>query len=513
MKPLLVLLSAGLYSLSFPPWNVPALTWVALVPLFAALHRAAPARGFLAGLLWGTTMIWGVGHWVPAALSTYWGQPAWFGILCSLLGSLIFVGSYIAGFGLCAALVCGHLAGVGRCVALAVLWVAWEVARGRLLTGDPWLLAGYGLTGWPVWIQIADLGGVHLVSLVVAFTNACIAEALLGRALSPARRTLVVLSAAGVLIAVHSYGRARLDVDFAGEPNATVAIIQGNNDLGSQWRSDLYGKGLEDYLRLSREALREGPIDLLVWPESAVTFFLAREPGYQEAIRRLLAEGRAGLIVGAPHYEDPDPARPQYYNSAFYMTGKEGVRERYDKVHLLPFGEYFPLRTIGLLRRRFERVRTFTPGRDIQLLDIREGKAAVVICFEAIFPDLVRQRMAGGAGFLVNLSNDAWLGGAAGAQQHLLMVPMRAVENRTWVVRATTTGISAIIDPHGRVRARTDIGREEILRGTIATRSSPTFYQRRGDWVAVLSVALSGVLLAFPLAARRKHGAVREPSH
>lgn len=460
MNLLAVLVSAGLYALSFPPWGFAGLIWIALVPLLAVLRQTRPARSFLAGLLWGTTMIWAVGHWVPAALSTYWGQPTWFGILCSLLGSLVFVGLYIGGFGLCVSLLARRYAGVARCAAIAVLWVAWEVARGRLLTGDPWLLIGYGLTPWPTWIQVADAGGIYLVSLIVAYANACIAEVAFGRPLSMRSLAMVSGSLAAMLLGTYAYGVVRLGADLAETPSAAVAVIQGNNDLGSQWRSQHYGKGLDDYLRLSQQALARGPVDLLVWPENAVTFFLAHEPAYQDLIRRFLADGNVDLIVGAPHYEDPDPAQPRYYNSAFYMTAADGLRGRYDKVHLLPFGEYFPLRTIGLLRRRFERVRTFTPGSDVQLLETKLGKVAVVICFEAIFPELVRKRMSTGAGVLVNLSNDAWLGGASGAEQHLAMIPMRAVENRTWVVRATTTGVSAIIDPQGRVRERSELGRK-----------------------------------------------------
>jgi apolipoprotein N-acyltransferase len=501
VRPLLALLSAALYALSFPPWNVVGLAWISLVPLLAALRDARPAAGFLLGLLWGTAMIWAVGHWVPAALSTYWEQPAWFGFLSSLLGSVIFVGLYIGGFGLCMALGAQRHTGVARCAATAILWVAWEVARGRLLSGDPWLLIGYGVAPWETWIQVADMGGVYLVSLIVAYANACIAELIYVRAHSARAVTTIAGSLTAVLLTTYTYGLARLSADLSSAPTTTVAVVQGNNDLGSQWHKEHYGRGLEDYVRLSQQAVAQGPVDLLVWPESALTFFLAREPAFRAVIERFLAAAGVDLIVGAPHYEDPDPAQPRYYNSAFYMTEKDGIRGRYDKVHLLPFGEYFPLQTIGLLRRQFERVRTFTPGSESQLLETAFGKVAVVICFEAIFPELVRKRMAAGAGLLVNLSNDAWLGGRSGAAQHLAMIPMRAVENRTWVVRATTTGFSAVIDAHGRLRARSELNTEQILRAGVATRSAPTLYQRWGDVVPFACVALgAGLTMAGLLA-------------
>jgi apolipoprotein N-acyltransferase len=501
-----VLLSAALYTLSFPPWDVSALVWISLVPLFAVLVRLRPAPAFLAGLVWGTAMIWGVGHWVPAALSTYWAQPAWFGFLCSLLGSVIFVGLYAAGFGWSVALVAQAYSGARRCALIAMLWVAWEVGRGRLLTGDPWLLIGYGVAAWPTWIQIADLGGIYLVSLVIAHANATVAEVAFARQRSISGSATAVALLAFILLATYGYGSIRLESGLSETPITSVAVIQGNNDLGSQWRSEYYGQGLQDYLRLSEHALAQGPVDLLVWPESAVTFFLAREPAYANLITSFLGKAGADLIVGAPHYEDADPAQPKYYNSAFYVTGDGGTRGRYDKVHLLPFGEYFPLRTIGLLRRRFERVRTFTPGQGAQLLDTDFGKVAVVICFEAIFPELVRERMSAGAVLLVNLSNDAWLGGAAGAEQHLAMARVRAIENRTWLVRATTTGASAVIDPHGRIRERGAIGEEQTLLARVVTKSGATPYQLWGDIVPFFCVIAAALLIGVAMGRKLLQG-------
>ena len=161
-----------------PPWGLTPAAWIALVPFLGALRGLRMRYAALAGLLWGTATIWGIGYWVPVALSTYWGQSRWFGFGFAMTGAVIFFGTYGAGFAASVALFTRRGTGVTRALLVAVSWVAWEVARGRWLTGDPWLLLGYALAPWPRWIQTADLGGVYLVSFVVALVNVAIAETL-----------------------------------------------------------------------------------------------------------------------------------------------------------------------------------------------------------------------------------------------------------------------------------------------------------------------------------------------
>lgn len=484
----LTLASAALYAASFPLLGWHLCSWFCLVPLLRAVRGATLLGGAGLGLLWGTATIWGIGYWVPQALAHYWEQPVWLGLVLALAGSLIFMGSFASGFGASAALLRTHTA-AARVAATAALWVAWEVARGRLLTGDPWLLLGYGPTPWPVFIQVADLGGVYLVSFVVALVNAGLAEAWF----APRRWAAALGLPLGAVAATVAYGTMRLATSESAGEQVPVAVVQANIDFGAHWRDDNYGRGVEEHVRVAQQA--PATTELFIWPESALNIFLDREPMYQRQIGRFLAERGADLIVGAPHLDDRDPARPHYFNSAFAMTAGGTIADRYDKVHLLPFGEYFPLRGIELLSRRFERVRSFTPGSEARLLQTRFGPVAVVICFEAIFPGLVRERMAAGAGLLVNLSNDAWLGPDAGPEQHLAMIPMRAVENRTWVVRATTTGVSALVDPNGRVTSRSATGAQALLAGEVAVQRVQTVYEEVGDLFAWLCIVAGGLAL------------------
>jgi apolipoprotein N-acyltransferase len=492
---LLVLLSAALYALAFPPWDLSWLALVALVPLLHALHDISLWRSALLGTLWGTVMIHAIGHWVPVAISVYWEQPVWFGFAFSITAGIAFIGAYSGGFALCSTWVSARSHGLTRALLTAALWVAWEVARARVLTGDPWLLIGYAWAPYPMLIQIADLGGVYLPSFVLAFVNAAFAEVVPPALRGEYKGGRALATATALLVGTALYGGYRLAHPLPDTPSIPIAIVQGNNNLGSQWKREHYGQGLDTYLQLSTTAAQERP-RALIWPESAVTFFLAREPEYRRVITQLLQAHDTDLLVGGPHIEDADPARPQYFNSAFYVTADGGPSQRYDKVHLMPFGEYFPLRTIELLRRRFERVRYFTPGDNLRLLDTRLGKTAVVICFEAMFPELVRARMNAGAEVLVNLSNDAWLGDDAGPKQHASMTIFRAVENRTWVVRATTTGVSMVIDPYGHVRAQASMLTAAVLHASIVPLRVDTVYKRYGDVFAYACIAISafGVL-------------------
>lgn len=496
---LLILGSAALHALAFPPWNAAPLAFVAVAPLLVAIRSLSPTRALLAGHLWGSAAIWGVGYWVAEALTFYYEQPWWFGLLFCLVGCQILWGFYYAVFALAARWTLPRFPAAARPLLTAVLWVACELARSRLLTGEPWMLLGYALVPSPRLIQIADTGGVYALSFLCILANAAVAE--LALAAAPLRRALaarVLLPPLALLFANAGYGTYRLGAEIRGDEVTRVVIVQGNNDLGAQWRGEFYGAGLELYTQMSRAAASARKPDLFVWPESAVTFFLAHEPAYRARIGRELGEFGAELIVGAPHHEGGQ----RYFNSAFHLTSDGRIHGRYDKGHLLPFGEYFPLRFLTFLRRHFERVRTFTPGDAGVLLETRAGPIAAVICFEAIFPEIVRAKMRHGAAVLVNLSNDVWLGRGVGQEQHLAMVVLRAVENRTWVVRATTTGISAFIDPTGRIHSRTQLNEAATLFAEIEPLRIATVYKNYGDWFAHLCVAAAAAALIA--AARRR---------
>jgi apolipoprotein N-acyltransferase len=359
------------------------------------------------------------------------------------------------------------------------------------------MLLGYSLAGQPLLMQAADLGGVYLLSFIVILVNAALAELLALPRRSPGIVLRMLAPAAAMVALTIAYGAYRLATPPPGGNAVPLRIVQGNNELHTQWRREFYGEGLERYLALSQRSTARQP-RMLVWPESAVTFFATEEPAYLGRVARVLDALDTELVVGGPYRERDAAGAWRSFNAAFLVDEHGAVRARYDKLRLLPFAEYFPLRFLAFLRRHFENVRSFAPGGTPAFLDTRAGRAAVVICFEAIFPELVAERMRQGAEILLNLSNDVWLGPHAGPAQHLQMVVLRAVENRVWVVRATTTGISAVIDPLGHVRARTDTGVAATLDADVRPMRVATVYKRIGDafaWGCVIATIAAIVAL------------------
>jgi apolipoprotein N-acyltransferase len=398
---------------------------------------------------------------------------------------------------------------------VASAWVTAELARGRLLNdlgifiSNPWAQLGYSQVGHEALLQVASATGIYGVTFALVAAGASLA----GLLLHAVRRTLrlapgLALASAGVAPALLALAWGGGALARAPEPGvvvgdaARVAVVQGNVAWGARWRPELYGSNLETYLRLTLDAVQGSRAELVAWPESAMAFFIEREPSYRRSIGRALSDSGSELLAGGVRIEGPWES-PRYYNTIFAVGPDGEIRGHYDKEKLVPFGEYFPLRTIEFLRRRFARVRVFEPGAPGSLLPTRIGPAAVAICNEVMLPELVNRRVRAGAQFILNPSNDAWAPEPVFAEQMLDMAIVRAVEQRRWLVRASTTGPSALVDPWGRVVARTSLGEQSWIHGAIGARRDRTVYSRVGDGFALGCAAATVALLG--LAARRLH--------
>lgn len=516
---LLAVLSGVLLSLAFPPADLGWLAFPALVPLLVVAASSRPRSAALHGLVCGTTFFTLLLYWITIVMTRYGGLPII--VAASILALLVlYLAAYLALF---AALVAAASARWGwRGILLApVFWVGLEIIRGRLLTGFPWGLAGYSQWRNLALLQIASLGGVYLTSFVVLLANSGLVL-LLRRPKGSAPRTagvLLLVLAAGA----HLLGRTMLSSaepvtagmapGSAGATSAPapfrVAAIQANVAQGVKWRPGEERRIVADLLAMSDEAARDGA-DLVIWPESSSPLSIYRPAGdpaavpleprreFLEEVQDSVRKGGYTLIAGSVgyHYEG-ETLRAT--NSAFVIGPDGAVGPSYDKVHLVPFGEYVPLGKILFFVDRMVQgaIAEFAPGQKLRPLPTPAGEAATFVCYEAIFPELVR-RLAISSDFLINITNDAWFGRSAAPRQHLAMAVFRAPENRRWLVRAANTGISAFVDPFGRVVESTPIEVRTVLSGRIAKRSGRTLYERTGDafaWACAIVTLLSGAAL------------------
>lgn len=491
--------SSILYGLSFPPTRLRLLAWVALVPFLLAVRRASLLVTLLLAWVWTIVAAYVVGDWFATSISTYYKQPFILGIAFFFGVSSLLAAPYYAAF----AVVYRHLTRAPTAFLPLLAGAAWagaELARVQL-GGNPWAVSGYSQIGMDPLVQIADVTGVYGICFLLGAVNAAVVELWLGMQRRAAWRGAALV--ATCLAVALAYGAVRLCSDLiamAGKP-VTVAAIQPNLDLGSAWRSEFYGRNLDVHLLLTRQVIGDSRPAVVFWPESALTFFLADEPTYRAAIARVLAPSGTQLVTGGPRADGG--AEPRYYNSVFLLSPEGTIMGVYDKQKLVPFAEYFPFGSVDLLRRRFARIRTFTPGRSLPLLDTAAGPAGVTICNEAMFGRIPAARVQAGARFLVDPANDTWLTPKFSAQQFEI-VTLRTIEQRRYLVRASTSGPSAIVDPFGHVVRHTDFFTRATIAGEIRPTTIVTAYCRVGDLFGLLCVAVA--LAACARRPTQRHG-------
>ena len=431
-----VILSGILLALAFPSFNLEWLAWFAFVPLFFALKDKRPARAFLLSFLCGVVFF---------AMTVFWL------IHVTLLGVIVlilYLALYFGAFGLIFSVYYSRYT-IYSALFLSSAWVLLEYLRSYLLTGFGWALVGYSqyLT-LPV-IQIADVTGVWGVSFVVMVINIAIFTALnRRRSLSASFYLLPVI----ILSLTLGYGffQLRRTPEVSRQGPLKISVIQGNIPQELKWESDQQGFILDRYIRLSKEAARDKP-DLIVWPEASSPGFLYVDDLVFDEIFALARSSGTPLLLGTVTKEGEE-----YYNSAALISKRGEVVARYDKIHLVPFGEYIPLKIIFGFLNTIVPIGEATKGKEFTLFDSGSRKFGVLICFEDVFPELSRNFVKKGADFLLNITNDGWYGKTSSHYQHLSASVFRAVENRTFVIRSANTGISCFINPKGAILARVE---------------------------------------------------------
>ena len=473
---------SGLLSvLCFPSFNHGQLAWGTFVPLLLAV----PGLRFRAVLKW--TFLAG---WLGGLGILYWIYPTcrWGGVHPAV--ALLAVGGLAAHWAFFWALFGGGVKVFSvrprweQPFWAAAIWTVCEWLRGNLFSGFPWLTLSCSQWQVPKHLPIAEIGGAYAVSFMIILFNGCAAVAVQGF-FSRSRRWAFVpsLVALGGIVA-GSVFLWRRPLPAAGAP-VDMALIQGNIDQYKKWDAAYEEEIVQSYSGLTREAGRPHPL-LTVWPETAVPGWVPNEQRQTAWVQSLARENRTFLLAGAVSRQDN-----RDYNAAFLFSPGGEIIGHYEKNHLVPFGEYVPLR--GLLApfvSVLNDLGSFDSGREARVLSVPGARLGVNICFEGLFPKIVRQFTQNGAEILINITNDGWYRATAAPEQHFAASVLRAVENRRWVVRAANTGYSGFISPRGEVIGRTPLLEPAVLLGRPEPLAIRTFYSKFGDLFVYLCAVM-----------------------
>lgn len=477
-------ISGALLSLSFPGINISLFAYFSFVPLFFALRGAVKKEAFfisfICGLVFfGITIFWMRFVSIPGLLSLVMILSVFFGLFGQY--SLRIISLPLASVFL-----------------LPAFWVVLEFIRSNILTGFGWVLLGHSqYLNIPV-IQISDLTGAYGVSFFVMMVNVIIFKALGENAKKIIPAYFMVFFS---IFAVLGYGYFRLNNSDTVDKTLSISLIQGNIPQPMKWDPDFRKGILDKYVSITERAAKENP-DLIIWPETSLPGFMEEE-GLAERVSALSKDLGTDILVGAPSYRDLDGAT--LYNSAFLISGDGYIGDSYDKIHLVPFGEYIPFGKYTNFVRRFidKPIGDFAKGDDYTIFEIKGGlRFGVLICFEDIFSDLTRRFTSKGADFMVNITNDAWFMKTAAPYQHAQSAVFRAVENRIPFVRAANTGLSCFIDKYGRIFDTVNLNGQEIFvsghkTNRISISKSRSFYREFGNvfvFICMICVIVSGRL-------------------
>jgi apolipoprotein N-acyltransferase len=494
------LLSGLLLMLCFPKVDLTPLAWIALAPLLVSLWDKKPKEALMSGFLTGIFYFFGTLYWISHSITYYGSVP--------LVISLFFVFLlclYLSIYPALFALIFSHKIRTTRLPALLlapVFWVSLEFIRSYAFTGFPWSSIGYSQYRFLYGIQVADITGIYGVSFLVVAVNGAIADIFISKKriaempLFPVRQTYISYSIlCAVMIAVFSYGYWRIHEHRQGN-SVRVSVIQGNIEQDMKWEPAYQNAVIRTYEELSKEAAALSP-SLVIWPETSLPFYFDDSPRSRDLVafqRQLGTYLLFGSVVVKSPPSEKSPA--SLTNSAILLDKNGNVSFKYDKIHLVPFGEYIPLRSIFFfIDKIVAGIGDYASGDKYIKAQTVFGSFGTFICYEIIFPGLVRKFYAKDGDFIVTITNDAWFGKTAGPYQHFSMAVFRAIENRKPVIRAANTGISGFIDSNGRILKTSNLFERQIETMDVMTDRSRSFYSRYGDIFSYLCIVTTLTLL------------------
>lgn len=503
-------LSSILLSLAFPTYNLWPLAWVALFPLFFAIHNKTPLQSFWIGWFQGIIFYLITLKWIINTMVNYGNLPLFISVPL-----LILLAMYLALYN---ALFCFSLSYLSRQKAhnplyAAFIWVSLEYLRAHLLSGFPWASLAYSQFKFLSIIQIADITSIYGISFLIVLINALLYLFLDYFYCFQSEKTNYTLLKNNFIVAVllfsitigYGFWRNSYFMDTTGKKSLKVALIQGNIEQEHKWDTRFQKQVYNTYQKMTLNAAKKNP-DLIVWPEAATPFYFPNNQVYKKNLLKLGKKSRSYILFGSPRYE-VNQNDITLFNSAFLISPDNKTIGQYDKIHLVPFGEYVPFKKIlFFVDKMVTGIGNFGTGIEYFVFSLQDWKFSVLICFEVIFPDLARHFVKNGAEFLINITNDAWFGKSAAPYQHISMVVFRAIENRRPVIRAANTGISGIVDKRGKIKDQTDIFiRAQIIGNIIPEKNYQTFYTHYGDVFAISVLLFTIVFIILKTYGQKFH--------
>ena len=507
----LVVASGLALGLAFPKFDYNLLAWVALVPLFYAIEGESLRRVFWWAYLQGFAANVVALYWIPIPLHDFADVRIEFAIFPMLL--LAGAAAINTAIAIWAGEFIGRRMRIPMVVTMPVAWTALEWFRTYVPASFPWNLLGYVAYRNLELIQFAEFTGVYGVSALIVFFNAVVYVVISRRGTNRLQAASLSTLTAMMIVFV-AFGAWRIS-NLKKAPSTgslKVAMVQGNIPQSLKWDPNFLPQSYKVYQDATVDAAKRGA-DLIVWPEAAAAFLfqpddrypamLAGDAQYRTALLTLAHNIGKPILFGAPALAIQNDRVAGFYNRAYLVdvNGQGEVDAHYDKIELVPFGEYVPARAIlgFFVEKVVHGFGDMMPGREQTLFDVKGVKLGVLICYESIFPDLTRREVNEGADVLVNITNDAWYGESSAPYQVLAMAALRSVETKVPMVRVANTGISALIEPSGQITDRTSLFKRVTSIVDVSWRPVRTVYTVIGDLFAQICFALTliGVIVAW----------------
>ena len=511
-RPFLALFSALLLFLASPgQFSFASLAWVALIPLLISISGCQPYKAAKLATLCGFFYYCAILYWILIVLGKYGNLPLWI-TLPALFILALYMSAYLALFA-------AILSWIGNKIPLIwiapPLWVTLDLIRGHLFTGFPWLDLGYSQYQFPQLIQVCDITGHFGITFLIILVNyliieifSCFKESKKSSGVNLYQLNIIIGFL--IILATFSYSFLRYDQvakELSANQTIQVGLIQGNIDQSEKWLTEIQEKTVSTYLQLSEEVMNDRQVNLLIWPETALPFFPYKNPLFTKVTNQIIEWQGPSLITGAPHYtREGDDHHLTYYNSAFALApskattsshlsssdSRQLIIERYDKQHLVPFGEYIPFgKYLPESMPIVHSIGNFSHGESSEPISCHNANIGLLICYESIFPDLARKRVKNGANIIVNITNDAWYGNSSAPWQQLAMVVFRSIENRRSLARAANTGISCFIDPLGRQIELSPLFKRYTMTASLPLLETTSIYSDYGhffSWLCLMSL-------------------------